>query len=65
MFAQGQTYVHRNFIDVAMYVVKQTYAGPDYFKAKVIWVSQDGRVIYGNDVVRIPRKDTQSWKWFK
>ena len=58
----GNTYSHRSFLDVVMYVVKIQYAGIDHIKAKVKWYNKGG-LFLGDDKVVVKREHMKNWKW--
>jgi hypothetical protein len=60
MFIKGETYRHRNCLDVDMHVQKVKYKGVRVWKLKVIWVLRNG-VVLEQDKVSVKKKDFENW----
>lgn len=60
---RGRTYRHTSCLDVDMHIVAIRYLGPDYFKLKVVWVSQRDPNIFWEQPgqVKLYRKHLKNW----
>lgn len=53
---------HKNCLDVAFWIAKKHYNGPDYIKLKGYWVNKYRHDwVYSEDRIKILRKDLTNW----
>ena len=64
MFRGGKTYIHDNFRDVVMFVVKNAWGDSARVKLKVKWFLNNGGFL-GDDKVTIKREDFKDWHCLK
>lgn len=54
---------HKNCFDMDLVIVKITYPGSRYIKAKVIYINRHNGDIFGRETIKIQRKHFKDWTY--